>query len=89
MARVIFLFACFYSVLCSEVTSVSFKNYFLNAKNVMLFIDPITGNIVEANNAAKLFYGYENLTNMSIQEINTFTKEQVLNEIKQARRGTQ
>lgn len=72
-------------LLFSEITSETFNNYFSNNKNVMLFINPSNGNIIKANNAAKKFYGYTNLTNMSIQQINTFTKEQVQQEMKKAK----
>ncbi|MFH0842183.1 MAG: PAS domain S-box protein [Bacteroidota bacterium] len=53
---------------------------------VMLLIDPSTGNIVDANEAACKFYGYTRkvLTSMKIQNINTLSEEQIAAEIKRA-----
>jgi two-component system, chemotaxis family, sensor kinase Cph1 len=53
---------------------------------VMLLIEPGSGKIVDANPAAARFYGYpqDQLRAMSIQEINTFTPEQVAAERKLA-----
>lgn len=85
MYRILIFLICFSPTLFSEVTSDAFQNYFKNNKNVMLFIDPIDGKIIKANTAARSFYGYDNLTNKSIHEINAFTKDQVLNEIKKAK----
>lgn len=52
---------------------------FEKSKAVMLLIDPDTGKIEKANNAAVSFYGYsrEQLESMTIQQINTFSKAQV------------
>ncbi|WP_018947094.1 EAL domain-containing protein [Thioalkalivibrio sp. AKL17] len=49
---------------------------------VMLWIEPESGEIVDANPAAASFYGYsrEELRGMPIQQINTFTPEQVAEE---------
>ena len=53
---------------------------------VMLLIDPDSGAIVDANHAARAFYGYsrEQLRTMSIQEINTLSPEQVAAEWRHA-----
>ena len=50
-----------------------------NHQAVMLLIDPITGNIIEANKAASDFYGYtkEELLHMVIQDINTMDNEEI------------
>jgi len=85
MYRILIFLIYFCSILFSQVTPDAFQNYFLNNKNVMLFIDPTDGKIVKANTVAKSFYGYDNLTSKSIQDINAFTKEQVLKEIKKAK----
>lgn len=55
---------------------------FENHSAVMLVIDPDTGQIIKANNAAALFYGYDTSTleNKTIQNINIFTSEQVAQE---------
>ena len=53
----------------------------------MLFIDPDTGDIVDANPAASSFYGYdiEELKKMKITDINVLTEEEVFNEMQKAR----
>jgi len=53
---------------------------------VMLLIDPSTGNIVDANEAACKFYGWSRkaLTSMRIQNINTLSEEQVAAEMERA-----
>ncbi len=59
-----------------------FATFFERQKVVMLLIDPDSGAIVDANPAAERFYGYsrEQLRQMAIQEINTFTPEQIAEE---------
>jgi PAS domain S-box-containing protein len=46
---------------------------------VMFLIDPVTGEIVDANNAAELLYGYtaSQLRSMSIQDINILPPDEV------------
>lgn len=53
---------------------------------VMLLIEPESGRIVYANNAAAAFYGYakEQLTAMTIQQINTLTAEETVEETQKA-----
>ncbi|MFC0119279.1 EAL domain-containing protein [Pseudoalteromonas xiamenensis] len=59
---------------------------FSNHSAVMLIIEPSTGRIVEANDAAAMFYGYDlpTLTSLKIQQINQLTPEQVAAERKAA-----
>ena len=59
-----------------------FEQVFVESGIPMLLIDPDTGRIVEANRAAADFYGYPTvaLKQMSIQQINTFTEQQVAEE---------
>lgn len=59
-----------------------FKEIFHKSGVVMLLIDPDSGQIVEANRAAENFYGYsaKQLQRMTIQQINTFTEQQVAEE---------
>jgi PAS domain S-box-containing protein len=54
----------------------------------MLLIDPETGDIERANDAAVSFYGYDRgeLTSMRIQEINSLSPEEVAAERERARR---
>lgn len=49
-----------------------------NHQAIMLLIDPISGNIIQANKAATDFYGYtqEELLHMTIQDINMQDKEE-------------
>jgi PAS domain S-box-containing protein len=52
----------------------------------MLLIDPDTGSIVDANQAACQYYGYshDELVNMSISDINTLSNEQIHEEMQRA-----
>lgn len=56
-----------------------YRHMFDNNTAIKLLIDAATGKIVRANDAACEFYGYthEELTNMSIHEINTLSKKEV------------
>lgn len=67
---------------------ISFNDAFARHNAVMLLIDPLNGEIVDANQAASQFYGYplSTLRSMTIQQINTLTKEQVANERKLAQK---
>ncbi|MCS3923824.1 histidine kinase dimerization/phosphoacceptor domain -containing protein [Methanosalsum natronophilum] len=51
---------------------------------VMLLIDPENGEIVYANEAATQYYGYDDIHNMKIQDINMLTSEEVEVEMKRA-----
>jgi PAS domain S-box-containing protein len=51
----------------------------------MLLMDPSNGTIVDANLAAREFYGYPRLIGMNIAEINTLSQEEVQNEMANAR----
>lgn len=59
-----------------------FQEIFDRSGLVMMLIDPETGAIVQANSAARRFYGYsrEQLQSMAIQDINTLTPDQVAEE---------
>ncbi len=64
-----------------------YRSIFLNSKAVMLIIDPDTGNIVDANEAAEKFYGWsrKELKSMKIQQINTLPAEEIKNKMEEAR----
>ncbi len=64
----------------------SFRSLFEDHAAVKLIIDPVTGNIINANHAAAAFYGWprETLTRMSIQEINLLPPEAVKEEMEKA-----
>jgi PAS domain S-box-containing protein len=63
-----------------------FKNMFERHSAIMLLIDPNTGLIVDANQAACSFYGFskQKLLSMKIEEINTLSPEQIKKERNQA-----
>lgn len=56
-----------------------FYRMFTASTEVMLLIEPASGSIVDANQAAVDFYGYPkpSLCGMSIEQINTLSHEQV------------
>jgi len=56
-----------------------FRGMFEKHNAIMLLIEPVTGRIVNANNAAERFYGYtlSQLRSMSIQDINILPPEEV------------
>ncbi|MFH0976478.1 MAG: PAS domain S-box protein [Spirochaetota bacterium] len=61
-----------------------FKNLFKYHAAIKLLIDPHTGNIIDANEAAVNYYGwpYERITSMKIQDINTLPPDEVKNAMK-------
>ncbi|MBI1173798.1 MAG: bacteriohemerythrin [Sideroxydans sp.] len=61
---------------------------FAKSKVPMLLIDPQDGSIVDANEAACQYYGYgtERIRSMHITDINTFSPEQVKEEMQRAAR---
>jgi PAS domain S-box-containing protein len=64
-----------------------FRNLFEHHTAVKLIIDPDTGNIIDANQAAQRYYGWpkERLRQMRIQDINTLSGEEVRQEMEKAR----
>ena len=66
-----------------------YRNLFQNHHTVMLITDPEDGQIVDANPAAALFYGWpiETLCRMHIQEINTLSPEQIKAAMEESRSG--
>lgn len=65
-----------------------YRGFFEKNKAVMLVIDPETGTIVDANEAAQQYYGYSKkaMTTMKILEINTLSAEEVRQEMALAAR---
>lgn len=63
-----------------------FRNLFENHSAVKIILDPETGNIEDANEAAARFYGYdrEQLVGMNIRQINTLNDNQIKEEIQNA-----
>ena len=64
-----------------------FRKLFEDHAAVELIVDPNTGNIIDANEAAAVFYGWsrEQLKQTKIQEINTLSPEEVKKEMEKAR----
>jgi PAS domain S-box-containing protein len=65
-----------------------YRSLFENNHAVMLLIDPESGDIVDANPAAVAYYGYgrDKLRRMRILDINTLSAEEVLLEMRRAKR---
>jgi len=64
-----------------------FRKLFEDHAAVKLIVDPDTGNIIDANESATLFYGWsrEQLKQMKIQQINTLPPEEVKKEMEKVR----
>ena len=64
------------------IENIDYENLFDNHQSIMLIIDPDTGEIFYANQAAVDFYGYplETLLAMNIEQINTLSPEEVASE---------
>lgn len=65
-----------------EESELRFKNMFERHNAVMLLIEPETGLIIDANNAAVQFYGYSKteLCTINIDDINTLTPDRIKTE---------
>ncbi|WP_100914958.1 EAL domain-containing protein [Pseudoalteromonas spongiae] len=83
---VVFAFLLFFPLFLFANTE--FEQIFDDHTAVMLLIEPKSGKIVKANQAAADFYGYslQALQSKTIQEINLFTAEQVAEERENAHR---
>ena len=64
-----------------------FRHFFEDHSAVMLVLDPFTGTVIDANQAAADFYGWsiDELRRMSIQQINTLPPEMVMAEMEKSR----
>ncbi|MFP4317337.1 MAG: PAS domain S-box protein [Desulfovibrionales bacterium] len=69
-------------------TSELYKSLFEKNLSVMLLIDPESGSIVDANNAAAEYYGFsvEKLKQKTIADINVLSREEVHAEMERAER---
>ncbi len=72
-----------------RASEAAFRAMFEAHAVVKLLIDPDTGAIVDANEAAESFYGWtrEQLRGMYIQQINTLPPEAIKHEMEKARRA--
>ncbi|MBZ0276858.1 MAG: PAS domain S-box protein, partial [Anaerolineae bacterium] len=70
-----------------QISESRYRQMFETNRAVKLLIDPKTGCIMDANQAAVDFYGYdrERLKSMCIQNINTLSPEEVKAEMERAR----
>ena len=68
-----------------------YNSLFQNNHSVMLIVHPETGRIMDANDQACRYYGYlwEELTRMSVLDINTLPPEQVKQEMLKAKQEIQ
>jgi PAS domain S-box-containing protein len=66
--------------------SENYREIFFNDHTVMMLIDPINGDIIDANIAASKFYGYnrEELVKMRISDINVSDADIVFEEMQKA-----
>ncbi|TVQ14202.1 MAG: PAS domain-containing sensor histidine kinase [Bacteroidetes bacterium] len=68
-------------------SELRYKNFFSKNSAIMLIIDPDTGNIQDANQAAINYYGYsrEKLVTMNMSHINVLSSMSIKREIVQAK----
>ncbi len=68
-----------------------FRRLFENHSAVMILLDPDSGSIIDANNAAARFYGWsvEKLKTMSIHQITSVSEEEALTNMNKARTSEQ
>lgn len=68
-------------------SELRFRSIFENNHSVMLLIDPMNGQIVDANPAAIDFYGWtqEEIQKKKISDINTLSEKEVEREMKKAK----
>lgn len=87
-AMLLILILFLYCLPVQAMEQTSFAQVFERIRLPMLLIEPSEGRIVDANPAAASYYGYprETLVTMRINEINTFTPEQVRAEWQRAQR---
>ena len=70
-----------------EKSERRYRNLFQNHHAVMLLIDPLAGDIVNANPAACAYYGYtlDEMTGLKISNINILSSDQVCSEMQLAK----
>jgi len=67
----------------------SYRNQFMRNASMMLLFDPQTGEILEANESAQEFYGYDRATflSMTIDQLNTLGIDEIRRQIELIREG--
>ncbi len=73
-----------------KTSQQNYEILFRESPSVNLLIDPSTGNIADANNAALQFYGYriEEMKKLKINDIDTLPSTDIYKKIKQVPKGT-
>lgn len=68
-----------------------YRQMFERSRNVMLLVDPVTSQIIDANPAAADFYGYsqQQLWQMKILDINTLPRDELFQKIDQVQKQEQ
>ncbi|MGD9976521.1 MAG: PAS domain S-box protein [Bacteroidales bacterium] len=68
------------------VLDEQYQNFFHNSHTVMLIIDPNDGQIVDANHAAELFYGWtrNEICNKKVFDINALSQKEIFAEMQLA-----
>ncbi len=68
-----------------------FRNFFETNSSVMLLVDPVSGEIIDANASAAVYYGYSRTQffHMPIRVINTLPPDHVAEQRRRALRGEQ
>lgn len=67
-----------------EESEARFRTVFKEDRAIKLVIDAETGQIIDANKSAKVFYGYNNLCEMFIQNINQLDYPQIKKQMLEA-----
>lgn len=82
------LFLLFFLLPFNLFASLSFYDFFKANHSIMLIMDANSGKIIDANRAAQNFYQYslDEFQQLNIKDINTFSQEQILEELNQAKK---
>lgn len=72
----------------AEENEAKFRTVFKDSNSVQILIDPETGKIIDANQAAYDFYGYSfaELTSLKIQDINQLSDKEIKEEMQKAKK---
>jgi diguanylate cyclase (GGDEF)-like protein/PAS domain S-box-containing protein len=71
----------------AQQSEMRFREMFERHDSIMLLIDPVSGQIVDANASASRFYGYplEHLLKINIAQINCLAPDKIAKELSQAK----
>ena len=67
------------AMIFAEEGENKYRSLFYDNKSVMFLVNPKTGDIVDANKSACLFYGYsfKQITSLKVSQINTLSEEEI------------